>query len=146
MSDKSAQCYPKSSWDGWQNARRTLNSGERERKSVCFLVNHLAPVAAKQCSRSPPRRMCQLFSRPNLRLNAASSKYSDQPRATKRALRNNAFAIDQKCEATAPLRAARCCAALRGTLNVKCAARECFQSLDAIFLFSLNVFQTRTAT
>lgn len=83
MGDKSAHCHPKSSWDdGWPNARMTLKSGDPERKSVCFPGNDLAPVAARQCSQSPPHRICQLFSQFNLRLNAPFSKYDDQPRAT----------------------------------------------------------------
>ena len=59
MSDKSAHCHPKSSWNGWKNARLTLKSGERERKSGCSLGDGLAPVAAKRCSPSPPHRIGQ---------------------------------------------------------------------------------------
>jgi uncharacterized protein with von Willebrand factor type A (vWA) domain len=82
MGHKTAQGHAKSPWYGWKNARRALNSGERERrkrrkrkkrkrkrkgmrmrmrmrKSVRFLGNYLAPVGAKRCSRSPPHRMCQ---------------------------------------------------------------------------------------
>jgi hypothetical protein len=81
MSDNSAPCCPKSTWDGWKNARLTLNNAERK-KSVRFLGNRPAPVAARRCSPSSPHRICQSFSCLNLRPNGASSKYDDQPRAT----------------------------------------------------------------
>ena len=83
MSDNSAPTHPNNSWNGWNNnARRTLNGGERERKSARFLGNRLAPVAARQGSRSPPLPRCLWFSYLNLRLTNAFSKYDDSPRAT----------------------------------------------------------------
>jgi hypothetical protein len=65
MGHKNAERHPKSSWDGWKNARRALNSGERKSKrknkskSARFLGKLLVMVAATQCSRSRPHRMCQ---------------------------------------------------------------------------------------